>query len=74
MLGFHFTLGFYGGQVCVTSIFHLGFPAATWVLDLSLLHPFMHDPFITDLARVGPVLYWPMDVELLDPFHGDPST
>ena len=60
--------------MCVTSISHLGFLAATWVLDPSMLHPFMQDSSIIDLAHVGPVLYWPTDVELLGPFHGDPST
>ena len=60
--------------MCVASISHLGFLAATWVLDLSRLHPFMQDPSITDLAHVRLVLYWPMDVEPSGPFHGDPST
>ena len=44
--------------------FTLGFLAATWVLD----------PSIIDLAQVRPVLYWPTDMELSGPFHGDPST
>ena len=69
-----FTLGFYGGQVCVASISHLEFLAATWVLDPSLLHPFMQDSSIIDLAHVGLVLYQPTDVELSSPFHGDPLT
>ena len=60
--------------MCVASISHLGFLAAMWVLDSSLLHPFMQDLFITDLAHVGLVLYLPTDVELSSPFHGDPST
>ena len=59
--------------MCVASISHLGFLVARWMLDPSLLHPFMQDPSITDLICVGPV-YRPTDVELLDPFHGDPST
>ena len=37
--------------MCVASISYLGFLAATWVLDPSLLHPFMQDPSIIDLAR-----------------------
>ena len=60
--------------MCVASISHLEFLAATWVLNPSLLHPFMQDPSITDLAHVGPVLYRPTDVELSSPFHGDPLT
>ena len=60
--------------MCVASISHLEFLAATWVLNPSLLHPFMQDLSITDLAHVGPVLYRPMDVKLSGPFHGDPST
>ena len=49
--------------MCVISIFHLGFLAVMWMFDLSLLNPFMEDPSIPDLARIGPVLYQPMDVE-----------
>ena len=60
--------------MCVATISHLRFLAATWVLDPSLFHQSMQDPSITELARVGPVLYWPTDVELLGKFHGDPST
>ena len=51
--------------MCVASISHLGFLAATWVLDLSLLHPVMQDPSITDLAHVRLVLSWPMDVDVI---------
>ena len=60
--------------MCVSSISHLRFLAATWVLDPSLFYPSMQDPSITELARVWPVLYQPMDVELSGKFHGDPST
>ena len=52
---------------------HLGLLIATWVLDPSMLHPFMQDPSITDLACVGPVLYRPTDAELSSLFYGDPS-
>ena len=60
--------------MCVTSISNLGFLAATWVLDPSLLHPFMQDPSIIDLAHVGPILYQPTDMEPSSPFHEDLST
>ena len=60
--------------MCVTSISHLGFLATTWVLDPSLLHSFMQDPSIINLACVGPVLYQPTDVEPSSPFHEDLST
>ena len=60
--------------MCVAIISHLGFLAATWVLDPSLLHSFMQDLSITNLTCVGPVLYQPTDVESSGPFHGDPST
>ena len=60
--------------MCVVSISHIGFLVATWVLDTSMLHSFMQDPSITDLARIGPVLYRPTDVEPSGPFHGDPLT
>ena len=36
--------------MCVTIISHLGFLAATWVLDLFLLHLFMQNLFITDIC------------------------
>ena len=36
--------------MCVASISHLGFLAATWVLDPSLLHLFMQDLSIIDLC------------------------
>ena len=60
--------------MCVAIISHLGFLAAMWVLDPSLLHSFMQDLSITNLTCVGPVLYQPTDVESSGPFHGDPST
>ena len=58
--------------MCVATISHLRFLAATWVLDPSLFHPSMQDPSIIELARVGLILYRPTDVELLGKFHGDP--
>ena len=60
--------------MCVASISHLGFLATMWMLNPSLLHPFVQDPSITDLACIGPVLYQPTDVESSGPFHGDPSS
>ena len=73
VLGFHLPWDSMVAK-CVSQVFsHLGFLAATWVLDLSLLHPSMQDPSITFLAHIRPILYRPTDVELSGPFHRDLS-
>ena len=72
VLGFHLPWDSIVAK-CVSQVFPLEFLAAMWVLNPSLLHLFMQDPSITDLAQVGPVLYRPTDVEPSGPFHEDPS-
>ena len=59
--------------MCVASIFHLGLLVATWVLDPFMLHLSMQDPFMTDFACVGPILYQTMNAELSGLSYRDPS-